>query len=183
MVPSHSDDSRKPPRGKKSDRRSEKRRRSAGRDRPVKDDDAWRWRLRIARLLAAEMDADRLGVKAVYLFGSTRTAEAGPGSDIDLLIHIVDDPVRRARLERWFASWDARLCEVLRSRTGEDREHLLDLHFVTDEDIARGDSFALHIDAMDHPARKLPLGKGGSGTKPAEGSGEEEPPGSGDGKG
>ena len=126
---------------------------------PVRDDDAWRWRLRIARLLAAEMDASRLGVKALYLFGSTKNAKAGPGSDIDLLVHVEDDTVKRGRLEQWFAGWDQRLCEVLRARTGQVREQLLDLHYVTDEDIRRGESFALHIDSIDDPAHRLPLKK------------------------
>jgi len=130
------------------------------RNHPVRDDDAWRWRLRIARLLAAELDASRMGVKALYLFGSTKNAKAGPESDIDLLIHVEDDAVKRDRLERWFAAWDARLCEVLRARTGRSREQLLDLHYVTDEDIARGESFALHIHSIDDPARKLPVGRG-----------------------
>ncbi len=125
------------------------------------DDEDSRWRMRIARLLAAELDPERLGVKALYLFGSTKNARAGPGSDIDLLVHVTGDPVKRRRLERWFAGWDLRLRELLRARTGEFRRHLLDLHYITDEDIARGDSFASHIGAVDDPARELPLGGGG----------------------
>jgi len=128
-------------------------------ERWIQDDEAWRWRLRIARLVAAEMDPEQLGVKAVYLFGSTKNAEAGAQSDIDLLIHVTGDPVKRSRLERWIGAWDARLCEVLRVRGEDARESLLDVHYVRDEDIARGDSFAIHIDAVDDPAHRLDLGK------------------------
>lgn len=128
-------------------------------ERWVRDDDAWRWRLRIARLIAAEMDSKQLGVKAVYLFGSTKNAAAGPESDIDLLIHVTGDSIKRSRLERWLEGWDARLCEVLRARGEETRERLLDIHYISDMDIEHGDSFAVHIDAVDDAAQKLDLGK------------------------
>ena len=36
---------------------------------------------------------------------------------------------------------------------------LLDVHYVTDEDIANRTSFAAKIDAITDPARSLPLGK------------------------
>jgi predicted nucleotidyltransferase len=122
-------------------------------------DEDWRWRLRIARFLAAEMDAEHLGVKAIYLFGSTKNAEAGPESDIDLLVHVTGNPAKRSKLEHWMEAWDARLCEVLHSRGYGVREQLLDVHYITDEDIERGESFAVHIDAVDDPARRLKLGK------------------------
>ncbi len=50
-------------------------------------DDHWHWRLRMAERIAAQVDGIRFGVKAMYVFGSTKNATAGPGSDIDLLIH------------------------------------------------------------------------------------------------
>lgn len=122
-------------------------------------EDAWRWRLRIARLIAAEMEPRRLGVKAVYLFGSTKNADAGRGSDIDLLVHITGDPIKKSRLVQWIDGWDARLCEVLQARGGPPRERLLDVHYVTDEDIAHHESFASHIGAVDDPARRLAVGR------------------------
>jgi len=50
-------------------------------------DDHWRWRQHMAEEIAALMDAERFGVKAVYLIGSTKNVNAGPQSDIDLIIH------------------------------------------------------------------------------------------------
>ncbi len=47
----------------------------------------WRWRLQSVERMAELMDPARFGVKAMYLFGSTKNATAGPQSDIDLLIH------------------------------------------------------------------------------------------------
>jgi len=50
-------------------------------------DDHWRWRLRMVQKIAAELDPERYGVKGLYLYGSTKNATAGPGSDIDVLVH------------------------------------------------------------------------------------------------
>ena len=42
-------------------------------------DDHWRWRLRMAQRIAALLDPARFGVKAAYVFGSTKNGTAGPG--------------------------------------------------------------------------------------------------------
>jgi pyruvate,water dikinase len=47
----------------------------------------WRWRLRMAERIASHVDAQRFGIKALYVFGSTKNATAGPGSDVDLIVH------------------------------------------------------------------------------------------------
>ena len=68
--------------------------------------DHWRWRLRMAEQLAAQLDPKRFGVEAVYVFGSTKNASAGPGSDIDLLIHFTDcTPEQRASMTEWLEGW------------------------------------------------------------------------------
>ena len=43
-----------------------------------RDDSHWRWRLNAVDQLAASLDPRRFGVKALYLFGSTKNATAGP---------------------------------------------------------------------------------------------------------
>ena len=58
-------------------------------------EDHWRWRLRMAERIAEQLDAERFGVKALYVFGSTKNATAGPGSDIDLLVHFRGTPEQR----------------------------------------------------------------------------------------
>ena len=45
----------------------------------------------MAERIAAELDRERFGVVALYLFGSVKNATAGPGSDIDLLVHFRGD--------------------------------------------------------------------------------------------
>jgi len=120
-------------------------------------EDHWRWRLRMAERIAAHLDARGFGVKALYVFGSTKNATAGPASDIDLLVHLEDGGGRPA-LEAWLQGWSLCLSEINYLRTGYRTEGLLDVHFVTDADISRGDSYAAKIGAVTDAARPLSLG-------------------------
>ena len=119
----------------------------------------WRWRLRMAEKIASELDGASFGVAAVYVFGSVKNATAGPGSDIDLLVHFRGDEQQRIELTRWFEGWSLCLSEMNYMRTGYKTDGLLDVHLVTDEDIARKSSYAIKIGAVTDPARELPLGK------------------------
>jgi predicted nucleotidyltransferase len=112
----------------------------------------------MAQRIAALIDPERFGVKAVYVFGSTKNGTAGPASDLDLLLHVESDGSRRRELTLWLDGWSQSLAETNYLRTGYRTEGLLDVHFVTDEDIARGDSFASKIGAVTDAARPLPLG-------------------------
>jgi len=125
-------------------------------------EDHWRWRLRMAQRIAAELDPARFGVKALYVFGSTRNAAAGPASDIDLIVHFGGSPAQQQELELWFQGWSLCLAETNFLRTGCRSEGLLDVEFVTDEDIAAQTSYAAKIGAVTDAARSLALGRGGS---------------------
>jgi pyruvate,water dikinase len=120
----------------------------------------WRWRMRMAERIAAEADADRFGIKAMYIIGSTKNASAGPASDIDLLVHVNGDPGRRRDLEAWLEGWSLCLGEVNSMRTGYTSRGLLDVHYITDEDVERRTSFASKIGAVTDPARLLVVGVG-----------------------
>ena len=126
----------------------------------------WRWRYRMAERIAAELDADRLGVQALYLIGSVKNATAGPASDIDILVHFRGTPAQREALELWLDGWSLCLSEMNYLRTGYKTTGLLDSHIVTDEDIANRTSFAVKIDAVTDAARRLPLGKREADTSP-----------------
>ena len=126
-------------------------------------DDHWRWRLRMAQRLAEQLDPIRFGVRALYLVGSAKNANAGPDSDIDLLVHLVPTKDGRGELEAWLEGWSRALAEANYLRTGVRREGLLDVHFVTDEDVARGRGVAAKIGAITDAARPLPTG--GAGTR------------------
>ena len=119
----------------------------------------WRWRSRMADKIAAELDAEKYGVAALYVFGSVKNASAGPGSDIDLLVHFQGDEKQRSELLNWFEGWSLCLAEMNYMRTGYETDGLLDIHLVTDDDIDRGSSFAVKIGAVTDAAQKLQLGK------------------------
>ncbi len=123
-------------------------------------EDFWRWRTRMAERLARRLDPGRFGVRAVYLFGSTASATAGPGSDIDLLIHFTGTPSQRQELLLWLEGWSLSLSEQNYLRTGYMTAGLLDAHIVTDDDIRARSSFAVKIGAITDPATPLPLADG-----------------------
>lgn len=124
---------------------------------PQPSDDFWRWRFHMAERIAAELDPDHFGVKGMYLFGSSGNATAGPGSDIDLLIHFQGDETQRKELSRWLEGWSLCLAEINYLKTGYTSAGLLDVHFVTDEDIANKTAFAVKIGAITDPAHPLKL--------------------------
>ncbi|MEZ4655045.1 MAG: PEP/pyruvate-binding domain-containing protein [Candidatus Eisenbacteria bacterium] len=121
--------------------------------------DHWRWRLHMAERIGQELTPTRFGVAGLYLIGSTKNGTAGPGSDIDLLVHFRGNEQQRRELSLWFDGWSKSLGEVNYLRTGYASEGLLDVHWITDESIAHRDSFASKIDAITdraHPLRMKP---------------------------
>lgn len=114
-----------------------------------------RWRLRMAERIAEEADIDRFGIEGIYVFGSTRNGTAGPASDIDLLVHFAGNYDRRLALMDWLDGWSAALAEMNYLRTGHRAPRLLDLHIVTDDDVAKRRGFAAKIGAATDAARPL----------------------------
>ena len=96
-------------------------------------------------------------MKAFYLIGSTKNATAKPDSDIDFLPHLQGNEEQRKELMSWLEGWSRCLGEINFLRTGYRTEGLLDVHVVTDQDIAEHSSFAVKIEAVTDPARKLPM--------------------------
>jgi pyruvate,water dikinase len=118
----------------------------------------WRWRLRMAERIAADLDPEQFGVKAMYVFGSTKNANASPRSDIDLLVHVTGDPQKQQLLLTWLEGWSRCLADLNYLHTGYDAKQLLDVHLVTDEQVARHEGFAAKINAVTDAARPLALG-------------------------
>jgi len=123
-------------------------------------EDHWRWRLRMAQRIAADLTPGRFGVQGLYVFGSTKNATAGPGSDLDLIVHFRGGEADRRELELWFEGWSLCLAEMNFLRSGYRSDGLLDLHIVTDQDLAQQTSFAAKIGAITDAARPLRLGGG-----------------------
>jgi hypothetical protein len=128
--------------------------RTADRTRP---ENYWAWRLEMAEHIASLLDGRRFGVQAMYVMGSTKNATAGPQSDIDLLVHFRGTPAQQQDLMTWMEGWSLCLDELNYQRTGYRSGGILDVHMITDDDIAHKNSYALKIDAVTDAARPLRL--------------------------
>ncbi len=121
------------------------------------NEDYWRWRYHMAETIALRINPSIFGVKNLYIFGSTKNATAGPKSDIDLLVHFAGSEEQRKSLLFWLQGWSFCLSEMNFLRTGYKTDGLLDVHIVTDEDIAKRTSYAVKIGAATDAARPLTL--------------------------
>ncbi len=120
-------------------------------------EDHWQWRRRMAERLALSLDAERFGVKGLYLYGSVKNGVARADSDIDLLVHVDARRPERNELDFWLAAWNQALTEMNALRTGVEKEGLLDTRFVTDADIEAKRGYAGKIGAPTDAALVLPL--------------------------
>ena len=111
----------------------------------------------MAEYIASMLDARRFGVQAMYVIGSAKNATAGPQSDIDLLVHFRGTPAQRQDLMTWMEGWSLCLDKLNYLKTGYRSGGILDVHVVTDEDIANRNSYAIKIDAATDAARPLRL--------------------------
>jgi hypothetical protein len=130
---------------------------------PRAADEHWRWRYRMAQRIAEQLDPTKFGVKAFYVIGSTKNGTAGPQSDIDLLIHFVGTEEQRNDLTLWLEGWSRCVAEMNFLRTGYRCQSLLDVHLITDRDIAERSPYAQKIAATTDPARELPVGQASAG--------------------
>jgi hypothetical protein len=124
---------------------------------PVVSDKHWKWRLKMARLIAGEMDFENLGVRAVYLIGSTKEANAGPASDLDLVVHFAGDQRQESNLRYWMDGWSRSLAQINYEMTGyQMKQGMIDLHLVTDQELKdQSNSFAAMIGSHQNSAKLL----------------------------
>ena len=115
----------------------------------------WRWRFRMAERMVRAMDHAALGVVAVYLHGSVKDGMAGPESDINLLVHFRGDDEQKGLLDSYFQGWSQALTEMNVSRTGVRVEQMLDVTYLSDQEVAGRVGPAAKIDAVTNPARPL----------------------------
>ncbi len=127
--------------------------------------DHWVWRLEKVKEIARSLDSDLYGVVALYVIGSTREATAGPGSDIDLLVHFRGNDEQKEDLLVWFDEWSIKLDRENKDRTGHETEGILDVHIITDRDIETRNSWASHIGSLYGAAQKIPLGQNRSNNR------------------
>ena len=116
----------------------------------------WKWRMNMVEKIISKIDKEKLGIKNIYLIGSTKNAEAGPKSDIDFIIHFAGNENQKEKILAWFEGWGFCLDEFNYYRTGhKTNDSLIDLHIITDEDIKNKDSFATMINSSYNSARLL----------------------------
>jgi len=116
-----------------------------------------RWRLRYAEMIARRIDGAAMGVEAVYLIGSVKNHTAGPGSDVDLLIHVRGTQAQQETLVTWLRGWGESMAGINEALTGLPSDNLLDIHLVTDEDIRRKTSYAVMIGSLYDRAKPLKM--------------------------
>lgn len=119
------------------------------------DENAWKWRHYMAEQIADKLDMEAFSVKGIYIFGSTNNCTARLNSDIDLLIHFDGTDEQKEKLDTWLRGWSMALSEINYLKTGYKTNGLLDIHYVTDQDIKNKTSFAAKINSVFDPA--LPL--------------------------
>ncbi len=120
----------------------------------------WKWRLQMAEKIASELDAARFGVAGCWIFGSTKNGNAGPQSDIDLIIHFRGTAEQRTLLEFWLDGWSSCLSEINYMRNGRRVLKMVDAQLISDDDLNRKLGYAAKIDAMTDAARSLSIKRG-----------------------
>ena len=120
----------------------------------------WQWRQQMAERIAEQLDTERFGVKGLYLLGSTRSGTAQAGSDIDLLVHFAGTPEQRRELDNWFEGWSLALDEINYQRTGYKAGGLLDIYYITDEEIIDEEDIAEKIKYLGQDGFKKLLTSG-----------------------
>lgn len=111
----------------------------------------------MAETIASELDPERYDIKGFYLFGSTKNATAGPCSDIDIIIHKGDSEEKNKELSIWLEGWNSCLAKMNQMKTGYNTTYILDIHYITDEDIENRTSYAIKIGAITDAALPLKL--------------------------
>ena len=127
------------------------------------DGDHARWRLRMAEQIAYHCDAERWGIRALYIFGEPKTGSGSPGSPIKLAVHIQGTPQQRRELEVWLHAWSLSLAEMNYLRTGFHSDGLLDVHIVSGDDVKGMSSVAAKVNAAPESIKELRLGNKPSG--------------------
>ena len=120
----------------------------------------WKWRSEMADKIIKAMGTKeealkKFGVERVYIFGSVSSGKSGRGSDIDLLVHVIENNPKQEILEAWLDAWSKSLAEINYQKTGYETGELLDAHYITDVDISNKTSWAMKLESLDDRAKPL----------------------------
>ena len=104
--------------------------------------------MEIAELIASNIKQGELGLLGIYLIGTVFNKSASVGSDIDLLVHYDGKPENKEKLEIWFDAWNKSLSEML-----------IDVIYITDDDILENEYYANLVNNTKEHSKKLILGE------------------------
>jgi len=109
----------------------------------------------MAESIVLKLDGERFNVNGVYLFGTVFHENAGPNSDIDLLIHFDGDEEQKHELLLWFEGWNLCLSHINYIRTGYDLDKFIDLTILSSEEIEEHKYYKDLIDPSTNSALRL----------------------------
>ncbi len=118
----------------------------------------WSWRMRMAEKIALQVDAKKLGVKGMYIMGSTKNSTAQAGSDIDLIILFSGTAKQKRELSIWLEGWSLCLDEINYMRTGIKGSGLLDVTYINSQEIGKEEDILEKVEILGNEGiRKLIL--------------------------
>jgi pyruvate,water dikinase len=120
-------------------------------------DEPWEIRTQTAEYIASKIDANKFGVKDVYLFGTTYHKTATASSDVDLLIHFAGNEEQKRMLTHWLDGWSQALTEFNYNQFGYRIEPFLDVTFITDDELKEKDYYVEMLDLSKDLAKKLKI--------------------------
>jgi pyruvate, water dikinase len=115
----------------------------------------WKWRLEMATALSNSDFLENKNITAIYLLGSVKNAQSGPASDIDMMIHTNPDNPFLDEIKQFMKCWGLCLSELNAFLTGEKIDEMLDIHFISDKDIAEKNSFTSMIGSHFNSAKLI----------------------------
>jgi len=124
---------------------------------PIEKTDHWRWRAEMVERMASQLDSNRFGVKSLFLVGSTQNTTAQAGSDIDILVNFAGNGAQKKDLESWLDGWSLCLDEINFTRTGYKAGGLLDIHYISDEDLTDTALLSEKLNLTIDGLKELPL--------------------------
>lgn len=113
------------------------------------------WRRCCIKKIAEEMDMVKFGIKAIYLFGSVESGNAGMGSDIDLIIQLAGYSKPEMSMIAWLNNWNIKLCDICEHYTSIRLPYILDIHFVNDLDFDNQTCYAAKVNSVREPIELL----------------------------
>jgi predicted nucleotidyltransferase len=109
-------------------------------------------RLEIVNIVSRLICKESLGIKDLYLIGSTKNRTAADNSDIDIIIHYNGNEESKIKIKNWFSDLTEMIVEKFSTIHKPDLSDIFDLHFITDDDLRNKTSYAVMIESKNNSA-------------------------------